>query len=326
MDYQTRELCEETLAAVASEHTPTGLRRAAQRLAALVNPDGHYCDTDRARRRYVKIHRQGADGMSRLEGLLDPQARATLDAVLATLAAPGCCNPDDHTPCVDGPPSPAAIRRDTRTQPQRNHDAFTAAGRALLASGKLGHHNGLPATIIVCTTLADLQSGAGHALTAGDTLLPMADVIRLAAHAHHYLLVYDKHTPVPLYLGRSRRIASPGQRIVLHATDRGCSFPECAVPGYACQVHHATCDWAHGAPTDIDTLTFACGPHNRLVTHGGWSTRKRKDGRTEWIPPPGADLGQPRTNKHHHPQEYLTRDNQEDDDEKQAAPDPGDEE
>ena len=30
-------------------------------------------------------------------------------------------------------------------------------------------------------------------------------------------------------------------------------------------------------------------------------TRKRKDGRTEWIPPPNLDTGQARVNNYHHP-------------------------
>ena len=31
---------------------------------------------------------------------------------------------DDPTPCVDGPPSAAAVQTDLRSQPQRNHDAL----------------------------------------------------------------------------------------------------------------------------------------------------------------------------------------------------------
>jgi len=37
----------------------------------------------------------------------------------------------------------------------------------------------------------------------------------------------------------------------------------------------------------------------------GWTTRKRKDGTTEWIPPPHLDRGQPRTNTFHHPEKLL---------------------
>ncbi len=160
--------------------------------------------------------------MSRISGLLDPEARATLDAVLAKLAAPGMCNPDDEAPCVDGQPCEAAMQSDTRSQPQRNHDGLKAMGRSVLASGELGQHHGLPATIIVSTTLTELDSGAGQAVTAGGTLLPMTDVIRMASHGFHYLVIFDHHTQIPLYLGRSRRLASPGQRIVLHAKDRLC--------------------------------------------------------------------------------------------------------
>jgi hypothetical protein len=71
-----------------------------------------------------------------------------------------------------------------------------------------------------------------------------------------------------------------------HASDRGCTFPGCTVPGYRCQVHHAARDWAAGGLTNIDEETLACGPHNRLVTDKGWKTRKCADGTTEWIPPP----------------------------------------
>ena len=52
-------------------------------------------------------------------------------------------------------------------------------------------------------------------------MLPMADVIRMATHAHHYLAVFDGATELPLWLGRTRRTASPGQRIVLHADEYG---------------------------------------------------------------------------------------------------------
>ena len=41
------------------------------------------------------------------------------------------------------------------------------------------------------------------------------------------------------------------------------------------------------------------------MDHGGWKTRKRKDGTTEWIPPPHLDTGQARINHYHDPQRYL---------------------
>ena len=97
---------------------------------------------------------------------------------------------------------------------------------------------------------------------------------------------------------------------MLHATDRGCSHPGCTVPGYGCQVHHAQKDWTVGGLTNIDDLTFACGPHNRLVTEDGWTTRKHQDRTTEWIPPPDLDRGQRRTNTYWHPGRMLADDDE----------------
>ncbi|PRI00689.1 hypothetical protein B8A25_20560, partial [Mycobacterium tuberculosis variant microti] len=259
--------------------------------------------------RSIILGNQGPDGMSAISGYLTPEARATVDAVLAKLAAPGMANPADDTPCLAGTPSQAAIEADTRSAGQRHHDGLLAALRALLCSGELGQHNGLPAAIIVSTSLTELQSRAGHALTGGGTLLPMSDVIRLASHANHYLRIFDHGRELALY--HTKRLASPGQRIVLYAKDRGCSFPNCDVPGYLTEVHHVT-DFAQCQETDINELTQGCGPHHQLATTGGWITRKRKDGTTEWLPPAHLDHGQPRTNSYFHP-EKLLHDSDEDD-------------
>ena len=308
VDVETRQACEADLARIASEHTPDALRKAADRLMALVHPDGDFSDVDRARRRGLTIGKQQTDGMSKIRGLLDPEARATIDAVLAKWAAPGMCNPDDDAPCVDGFPSKAHIHNDQRSPAQRNHDALKAMGRSVLASGELGQHNGLPCAIIVSTTLQELESGCGQAVTATGSLLPMPTVIKMASHAYHYLTIFDKATGRALHLGRTRRIASADQRIVLLARDRGCTRPGCTIAGAYCQVHHAVTDWAADGQTNVDDLTLACPKENRSVKPGGWTTRKRKDGRTEWIPPPHLDSGQSRVNDYHHPENYLLPD------------------
>ncbi|CAN5616595.1 hypothetical protein BH10ACT9_BH10ACT9_56830 [soil metagenome] len=238
--------------------------------------------------------------MSKITGHLTPEARATWEAITAKWAAPGACNPSDESPCIDDI-TPDAAQRDGRTQPQRTHDAFLAVGRAMLASGQLGKHHGLPATIIVSITLAELEAKAGLGVTAGGTRLPVLDVLRLARHACHYLVIYGDKGEV-LHLGRTRRTASPAQQIVLYERDRGCTRPGCTVPGYGSQAHHAVLDWANGGLTNIDDLAFACPPDNKLVTEGGWTTRKNLFGDTEWIPPAHLDVGQPRVNDYHHPE------------------------
>jgi hypothetical protein len=307
VDQPTRDLAESQLADVARKLRPEDLRKAADLIAALVNPDGEFSDADRARKRDFTIARQGPDGMSKISGQITPELRATLEAVNSKWAAPGMCNPDDDVPCIKGRPSEEQIKADRRTPGQRRHDALLAMSRNTLCSGELGSHHGLPVTVVVSTTLKELESGAGQAVTSGGTRLPMTDLVRLASHAFHYLVIFDEMGRV-LDLGRTKRIASPDQRIVLLNKDRGCTFPGCTVAGFLTEVHHAELDWTDGGLTNVNDETLACGPHNRLVKPGGWRTRKRKDGRTEWIPPPHLDTGQGRVNKYHHPEELLRPD------------------
>ena len=148
VDYQTRERAEAHLARIGSGLGPTQLRKAADRLMALVHPDGEFSDIDRARRRHLTIGKQEADGMSKITGLLDPEARATIDAVLAKWAAPGMCNPDNDAPCVDGSPSEAHIQNDQRSP----HNATTTHsmrgvkyGTASLEGDERGLYGPVPA-------------------------------------------------------------------------------------------------------------------------------------------------------------------------------------
>lgn len=294
------------LAEHARELRPDQLARLADRLAIELNPDGTFTEQDRANRRSFTWGRQRADGMSEGRLLASPQLRAELEAWFAKFAAPGMCNPDDPCPMVDGEPTQAQADSDRRTHGQRQHDALSALVRGQLGDPKLGQHNGLPVTVIVSASLQDLQEKSGHATTAGGTLLPMSDVIRMAGHAYHYLALFDGCDGRALWLGRSKRIASADQRVVLHSREGGCTFPGCTVPGYGCEVHHAVKDWADGGATDIDDLTLACGPHNRLVKKDGWTTRKRSDGTTEWTPPPQrALIGG--INHYHRPRSLLKK-------------------
>ncbi|WP_025687191.1 DUF222 domain-containing protein, partial [Mycobacterium tuberculosis] len=132
---------------------------------------------------------------------------------------------------VDDTPDADAVRRDTRSQAQRNHDAFLAALRGLLASGELGQHKGLPVTrlrfwadpavfettvtIVVSTTLKELEAATGKGVTGGGSRVPMSDLIRMASHANHYLALFDGAKPLALY--HTKRLASPAQRIMLYA-------------------------------------------------------------------------------------------------------------
>jgi hypothetical protein len=298
---------EKALAGHSRNLRPDQLEKVAHRLALHLNPDGKFSDDDRARKRgFVWCGGQGIDGMSVGRLIADPELRSELDAWLAKFAAPGMCNPADENPTVN--PSDEVKERDSRTHAQRQHDALKALVRGRLGDPKLGQHNGLPVTVIATATLQDLQAQTGHAVTAGGTLLPIPDLIRMATHAYHYLALFDGVNGRALWLGRDRRFATADQRIILHAKDRGCTRPGCDAPGYHSVVHHAAQDWKNGGKTDINDLTLACPPDNQLVETGGWDTRILPNGQTEWIPPPGLPMLRGGVNDYHHPERLLEND------------------
>ncbi|BBZ27925.1 hypothetical protein MMAD_22200 [Mycolicibacterium madagascariense] len=406
-----REGCEASLALQAPGLTPEELKKVADKLLTYLDQDGpEPDDTDPAPPSgSLALGPQRSNGMSVLSGELDPEARAVWEAIYAKLAAPGMCNRDDPHPCVSGTPSQEQIEGDHRSLGRRQLDAMVAVGRMVLQSGTLGQHNGLPVTVIISTTLQDLEAAAGlpetppppatlfdgepvapgpaaepepdadpqaepaaaasetepepaaeqepvaapqrdtepagaelgsdassapppsepktpsaptpepaptptpaprpatsrTAVTAGGTVLPMRDVIRMASHAYHYLTVFDRHTNEVLYCGRTKRIAPPAHRIVLYARDRGCTKPGCTVPAYGTQVHHVN-GWAkHGGQTNVNEEVLACPPDNRLAEYG-WTVTITPQG-VQWIPPPELDTGQPRLNYYHHPERLLGR-------------------
>jgi hypothetical protein len=261
-------------------------------------------DTERARSRGLSKGPQRRTGNIPIRGELTPEAWATLEAIFAKFAAPGMCNPDDPEPCVSGTPSQAQIDNDHRTLAQRQHDALLVVARIALMSN-LGDLNGLPVSIIIRTTLQDLESRAGVGTTGGGTVLPIADVIRMAGHANHYLAVFDGVTGAALDLFRTRRTASAAQRIMLAARDGGCTKPGCTVGIYGCQVHHAATDWAHGGNTNVNDMALACPPDNRSVGPHGYTTCMNDRHEAEWIPPHHLDTGQARINYYHRPEALL---------------------
>ncbi|MDX1875490.1 HNH endonuclease signature motif containing protein [Mycolicibacterium sp. 120266] len=307
VDGPTRADAEAQLATYATAHDPDTLRRLAKHLLEVLDPDGPEPNDDdaatrRQDRRNFVLGPQDKDGNSDFHGTITPEGRAYLEPMLGKLAGPGMCNPEDEIPCTKGTPSQQAIDADTRTLGQRQHDALITVARNALASGELGQHNGLPVTVVLGATLAEFEEITGQAVTAGGSRVPMGDVIRMAAHAWWCVAVFDDVTGRPLHFGRTRRCASPDQRLVLTYRHRGCTFPGCRVPAYGCQVHHAKSDFARDGHTDIEELVLACGPHNRLVGDGRWTTVIAKDGSVEWIPPASLDTGQARTNAYHHPE------------------------
>jgi hypothetical protein len=298
---QQKDTAEQILVRHATTQDATFVARIGRGIAEHLNPDGDFDDNDRARRRGLTLGPQRPDGMSHLTGWVDPEARAYLEAANAAVR-PGRHQPDGTIEATD---------TDTRSAAQRLHDAVKLGLKAGIAAGAYGHHRGLPVTVIITTTLSQLNQAA-HAVTnpdiampppartGGGSALPMRDLIRMAADSIHYLAVFDDHTNRPLYLGRTKRVASADQRIICHARDHGCTRPGCTEPGYHCEVHHDP-PWAADGRTDADSLFFGCEPDHTMLTKGLLHTKVTDTGRLAWT----DNTGPPQINLAHHPDQLL---------------------
>jgi len=313
-----REAAEQILAGFATTGSPDDIGKLGDSILAHLDPDGRLTDEhDRARMRGIRIGRQRPDGMSPISGDIDPTLRALLDPILAKYARPGIGNPDDaaspgaevdHT---DPALITAAAQRDTRTTPQRNHDALTLLLSSLIDTDTLGSHRGMPVSTILTMRLQDLEDLSGVATTASGGTVPIHEALRLAEKSRPYLEVFD-HSGLPLHFGQTRRLASTTQRLALISALRGCTRPGCDAPATLCAVHHVR-EFSKNGPTDIENLVWACDHCHSLInnTPRGWKTLtlspdSKYPGRVAWIAPEHIDPTRtPRVNHRHHAEELL---------------------
>jgi hypothetical protein len=274
---------EATLTRLARTEDPRTLKLLADRIVAHLDPDGpppEEIDQRSQSRRRLLLWDNGD-----LSGTLTPACQAIWEIVLTALAAQ---RPDD------------ALGPDTRTQPQRMHDAFEEAGRRLLATGELPDTAGLSSTLIITIDLHDLESRIGTATTHHGGKLSVDEALRIAADGALIPAVLGATGEI-LDFGRARRLASRGQRRALFARDRGCTFPGCPKPAGQSEVHHTT-EWIKGGRTDLGSLAIVCGYHNNEAPRQGWQT-VMIGGIPHWKPPSWRDpQQQPRRNYLHHPE------------------------
>ncbi|SDE61109.1 HNH endonuclease signature motif containing protein [Auraticoccus monumenti] len=273
------ERAEATLTQHARTFDPPALRRLAEKVVEAVDPDGTVPPEEtQASRRQVRLS-QGRDQLWRGSITLTPACGAKLSTVLRALAADRSrVERDDGTVQQD---------LDPRTHPQRLHDALEAACDLLLRADTLPASGGTPATVLVTLTEEQLRTRTGVARVADGSTLPVRDLDGLAGGAEVWGVVVGDDG-VPLRLGRTRRIASPGQTVALIARDGGCSFPGCEVAPEWCERHHIQ-EWSRDGRTDLDNLVLLCRYHHRHHLARGWAVRVNAAGVPEWRPPSWID-------------------------------------
>ncbi len=237
----------ELLTTLAESNSVRDVRVAGQHLAHVVDPDGTLALTEQ---QFARRHLTMApllDGMTSINGLLDAESAAVVDAALQPFLTP------------DGP-------SDNRSNAQRRADGLIQvlasacdAQRVPQAGGGRPH-------------LAVVVNGQGHAHLSPrrEALHPFA-VARIACDAQLTPLILDTNGVV-VDLGRTQRLFSTQQRKLLAARDGGCRWPGCHRPPAHTDAHHVIA-WHEGGPSDVTNALLLCRFHHRLVHEGEWRIR-----------------------------------------------------
>jgi Domain of unknown function (DUF222) len=264
----------EALVEAAEQGGRRDVRAIRNRVVARYGREGRF-QAEQDRMRSCALLSQPMDdgtGLYEYRMLLDPEAKAVVEAAVQALSAP---RPADGEP-------------DHRPSGQRRVEALLEVVRRGVASA--AHLPSSPkAELHVAMTLDDLvrRTDAGRVFgsgAAGDLIGPET-VRRLACDAGVVPRVLGSDGEL-LELGRRVRLFTPSQVKALWLRDGHCTFPGCTVPAGWCDAHHLW-HWGDGGPTDLANAALLCGRHHTVVHHRGFHGRLQAGG-VVWDLTPGA--------------------------------------
>ena len=262
-----RQMAEDILLRAAEHVDPHTLARLARELEATVAPDR---EAERAKRRYASRYLTVATtfaGMVHLDGLLDPETGAALQAALTSLTAP---QGED----------------DPRSAGQRRADALGALARHALASEQLPEVNGSKPLIQITIDWDTLHTGIGTGRIGSpghDLPIDVETVRRLACDANILPVILGGPSGV-LDIGRVSKTWPLAIRRAAALRDQGCTFPGCQAPIAFCELHHIQ-HWIDLGPTSLFNATHLCVRHHQIVHNKGWTVTRHPDGTLTFTDP-----------------------------------------
>ncbi|WP_309615951.1 DUF222 domain-containing protein [Salinibacterium sp.] len=221
------------------------------------------------------------DGMYQGSFLLDPEGGqhvfTALDAIIA---------PRRGVRFVDATAAARAdaIVADPRTNDQLLADAFVEMVRlAVDADPSTLFGTRRPAVRVVVTEQA-LSTPDGHGFIEGDSQpVSRSTVDRFICDTGFIGIKFDRKHQV-IDLGRTQRLFSDNQRLVISVRDGGCIFLDCTRPPSASEVHHIN-EWVRdGGLTNVADGVLLCRHHHMLLHNNHWRIIRLDDG--YWLKPP----------------------------------------
>lgn len=200
-------------------------------------------------RRFLRLSGQ-ADGMTRVEGLLDPESaaivRTSLDAVM----------------------NESAFDESGRRRDQRCADAWVQLSKAASKGQIVGGRSNAKVLVTVPFETVTERGTARGVTHAGPSI--DADAVRqMACDAGIHRVVTGPGSSV-LDFGRENRLVSENLFLALVARDQHCRWPGCTIRATWCDAHHVT-EWGHQGRTNESTCVLLCHHHHSLTHQPGWT-------------------------------------------------------
>jgi len=179
---------------------------------------------------------------------------------------------------------------DTRSRAQQMADALVQLVDNELASGTLPFLRKSKPTVVVTTSLEDLNAAATSTTATSrggfGAMFTAAKTRMLACDSNVVRIVFGPDS-VPLDLGRDFRLVPPHLRRAVVARDEGCVFTGCRAPAHWCDVHHVV-HWIDDGETSLANSALLCERHHTQVHHG--FTISRDDGYWRTFRPDGTQI------------------------------------
>ncbi len=251
------EACQADVVGFADRLDPDELRKVAERMAEVIDPDhAEALEADRVERdARIAFRRRSLmvvpdhHGSMLIRGQL-PMADgqlflAQLDALLPSAASYHLTN-------------------EVPDRPARRADALVRWCAIQASSGELPTQAGDRPQVVLTLNLSTLTSGlaAASVVNCGEQL-SAGEARRLSCDAHVTPAVLGGSSEL-LDVGRTHRFFTKPLRTALVLRDQGCAFPGCDAPPAACEAHHNRPWWA-GGDTSLGNGVLLCPHHHRLV-------------------------------------------------------------